>query len=716
MGSRGKPEPKTTINPFIDVPNNAWYLKPVLWAVEQGITGGTSPTTFSPDAECTRAQIVTFLYAAAGKPSISGSSEFADVANADWYAKPVIWAKENDITGGTGPNTFGPLNVCTRGQVVTFLFKAYGSNVPEVTPTPTPTPTPPATLNAEQIYAKCAPAVFYIELYNKSGQAIGSGSGVFLNADGLAITNHHVVEDAYSAKIKTYDGKVYNVSGYYDAKETIDLALIQIDGSGFSCMELGSTNAIAGGQSIFTIGSPKGFANTISSGIVSNPNVEFFGIDSIQISAPISHGSSGGALINDKGQLIGITFAGLDEAQNVNFAIPIHRMQELSTGTLKNFPLGGNPPVYTGVSLQFEPSLTLEQGSTVTLPITVNPGNCPLDKTGIYHTIDDKIFIGEWGDYANGQVALHITGVAVGTTTVVISLELDDGTILIEKPLTITVTEPAPKDYGASLTAPSTLAVRQGRTFPLEITAFEGNYPYPDEVSVYYEIANESIATAQWGDWDGDCIDLYVYGKAPGTTTATIYLLGVDDTILSTADVTIIIGDYSAPQGQQAFEAMRDWIIANHNDMIDNTYIYSEQFEDDKRWFACDLMYTPGDDYIDISVWVEQGTTAIGTRIDLDPNFDIGFLEMEYYGIEGKEYKYYFSGYAEVNKSSFNVDSSFRFKEAGYVPPYSSANETDFMVVAKYNALQGLSFADSIFFTYLPQYSVVDFGYTNIYN
>ena len=161
---------------------------------------------------------------------------------------------------------------------------------------------------------------------------------------------------------------------------------------------------------------------------------------------------------------------------------------------------------------------------------------------------------------------------------------------------------------------------------------------------------------------------------------------------------------------------MRDWIIANHNDMIDNTYIYSEQFEEDDGWFVCDLMYTSGDDYIDISVWTEQGTTAIGTRIDLDPNFDIGFLEMEYYGIEGKEYKYYFSGYSEVNKNSFNMDSALRFKEAGYVPPYSSANETDFMILAKYNALRGLSFADSIFFAYLPQYSVVDFGYTSNYN
>ena len=122
--AEGKPEPRTTVNPFDDVPDNAWYLKPVLWAVEQGITGGTGPNAFSPDAECTRAQIVTFLYAAAGKPAISGGSEFADVADTDWYAKPVIWAKANNITGGISPTAFGPNNICTRAQVVTFLYKA----------------------------------------------------------------------------------------------------------------------------------------------------------------------------------------------------------------------------------------------------------------------------------------------------------------------------------------------------------------------------------------------------------------------------------------------------------------------------------------------------------------------------------------------------------------------------------------------------------------
>ena len=122
----GKPEVTTTENPFEDVADDAWYLKPVLWAVENGITGGTSPTTFGPDNYCTRAQVVTFLYAAAGKPEITASSTFTDVADTDWYAKPVIWAKENDVTGGISATEFGPNQTCTRAQVVTFLYKVYG--------------------------------------------------------------------------------------------------------------------------------------------------------------------------------------------------------------------------------------------------------------------------------------------------------------------------------------------------------------------------------------------------------------------------------------------------------------------------------------------------------------------------------------------------------------------------------------------------------------
>lgn len=126
--ANGKPEPKSMNNPFKDVANNAWYLKPVLWAVEQGITGGIAEGKFGPEQTCTRAQIATFLYAAAGKPEVSGKSSFKDVKDADWFAKPIIWAAQNEVTGGIGDGKFGPNNTCTRAQVVTFLYKVYGNN------------------------------------------------------------------------------------------------------------------------------------------------------------------------------------------------------------------------------------------------------------------------------------------------------------------------------------------------------------------------------------------------------------------------------------------------------------------------------------------------------------------------------------------------------------------------------------------------------------
>ena len=125
--ANGKPEPVNTNNPFTDIAESDWYYNAVLWAVEKGITTGVSATEFGPEQTCTRAQIVTFLYAAMNKPEISGNSEFADVADGDWFAKPVIWAAENEVTGGIGEGMFGPNDTCTRAQVVTFLFKVYGN-------------------------------------------------------------------------------------------------------------------------------------------------------------------------------------------------------------------------------------------------------------------------------------------------------------------------------------------------------------------------------------------------------------------------------------------------------------------------------------------------------------------------------------------------------------------------------------------------------------
>ena len=120
----GSPEPETRAMPFTDVPVGSYYYNAVLWAIENGITEGTSDTMFSPDATCSRAQIVTFLWRAGGSPAASGNSAFTDVASDAYYAAAVIWAEKNDITGGIGGGLFGSNNNCTRAQIVTFLYRS----------------------------------------------------------------------------------------------------------------------------------------------------------------------------------------------------------------------------------------------------------------------------------------------------------------------------------------------------------------------------------------------------------------------------------------------------------------------------------------------------------------------------------------------------------------------------------------------------------------
>ena len=122
--SAGKPEPTKTDNPFKDVAADQYYYKAVLWAVEEGITTGTSATTFSPDAPCTRAQVVTFLWRADGATAPTESDNpFKDIAAGEYYYNAVLWAVEKNITTGTSATTFSPDETCIRGQIVTFLYR-----------------------------------------------------------------------------------------------------------------------------------------------------------------------------------------------------------------------------------------------------------------------------------------------------------------------------------------------------------------------------------------------------------------------------------------------------------------------------------------------------------------------------------------------------------------------------------------------------------------
>ena len=128
----GSPEPKA-MSSFADVSTDAYYAKAVAWAVENGITTGTGDGKFSPDATCTRAQSVTFLFRAIGK-LVDSKAEFSDVLTDSYYANAVAWAVENGVASGTTETTFSPGTPCTRGQMAAFLYRwqqspaASGSN------------------------------------------------------------------------------------------------------------------------------------------------------------------------------------------------------------------------------------------------------------------------------------------------------------------------------------------------------------------------------------------------------------------------------------------------------------------------------------------------------------------------------------------------------------------------------------------------------------
>ena len=119
----GSPAPKSTVMPFTDVPAGSYYYDAVLWAIENGITKGTSDTTFSPNANCSRGQIVTFLWRSQKSPDAAAANPFTDVAANAYYTSAVLWAVEKSITGGTSATTFSPSANCTRAQIVTFIYR-----------------------------------------------------------------------------------------------------------------------------------------------------------------------------------------------------------------------------------------------------------------------------------------------------------------------------------------------------------------------------------------------------------------------------------------------------------------------------------------------------------------------------------------------------------------------------------------------------------------
>jgi hypothetical protein len=173
---------------------------------------------------------------------------------------------------------------------------------------------------------KVSKAVGSVLVTTTDGKTISQGSGSFITSTGRLVTNYHVIEDASSAIVKTSDGGFYQVDGTLAVDEEHDLAILKVAGSNFAYVSLGDSDTVSIGEKVYTVGSPLGLETTASDGIVSSIR-ELNEVRLIQTTAPISHGSSGGPLLNLRRQVIGVT--SLEGGQNLNFAIPTKLIRAL---------------------------------------------------------------------------------------------------------------------------------------------------------------------------------------------------------------------------------------------------------------------------------------------------------------------------------------------------------------------------------------------------
>ncbi len=315
-------------HPFTDVP--AWADGYVGFAYENGLTKGVSATKFGTE-DANINMYLTFVLRALGYSDSLGDFSYENPFELAQYTGilPGKADKENFLRADVVLISHASLGAYLKGQSTTLAEKLIAEGVFTrekfskyyVTDESTSSK---KELSAEEIYKKCSPAVFYLEVFNEFGEIQGTGSGFFIDSAGTAVTNYHVIKDMCIAKATLPDSEdTFEVEGVYDYSEENDWAVIKIAGENFKFLEIGDESTVEGGATVYAIGSPMGLQNTISNGLISNVNREIDGVRYIQTSAAISHGSSGGAFINKYGEVIGITSAGFVDGENLGLAIPI---------------------------------------------------------------------------------------------------------------------------------------------------------------------------------------------------------------------------------------------------------------------------------------------------------------------------------------------------------------------------------------------------------
>ena len=306
-----------------------YYMAYADYALQNGII--SSHPDYS--AAATRAQFAEMSYNALPPDAFPAINDIPDYGICDVMpdtdSGEAIYAlyRAGVLSGSDRFGTFFPDSNITRAEVSALMIRLAdpGFRVKTVLPTELP---------AEVIFARNADAVFMIETFNKNGKSIRTGTAFFISESGLAVTNHHVLDDAASATITLYNGETYPVRGVHAVSMALNLVVLSIDSDkgGWSFVSLADSDLIEEGNLVYTIGSPWELINTMSEGIISSKGRDVSGEWLIQFTAPISFGSGGSPVFNSLGQVIGVASSSFSYGQNLNLAVPVNHIKSLEIG------------------------------------------------------------------------------------------------------------------------------------------------------------------------------------------------------------------------------------------------------------------------------------------------------------------------------------------------------------------------------------------------
>ncbi|PKM50307.1 MAG: hypothetical protein CVV02_11790 [Firmicutes bacterium HGW-Firmicutes-7] len=320
---------------------NHWANDYISAAVDYGILDvedyGTGYASFNPDQNITRLEIATMVTKALGEEYAAVNDHGSTLNFSDSETIPtdlkgfVKIADREKIIAGYPDNRFIPNNIATRAEASVMVIRMLDSLKTKPTS---------EILDGEQIYKKFEKSVVTVLTYDKNGDPYGLGTGVVIKNNGQILTNYHVIESADKLEVKFSDGVIKKVVDIYNYDRSKDIAILNIEGSGYQAAPIGNSRKINTGETIFTIGSPFGLEMTMSDGIISTNNRKVDDNYYIQISAPISSGNSGGPLINKYGQVIGInsdTFGYF--SQNLNLSIPVANIASIIHTKNQHIPI-----------------------------------------------------------------------------------------------------------------------------------------------------------------------------------------------------------------------------------------------------------------------------------------------------------------------------------------------------------------------------------------